>query len=442
VRLHWCEVELRQRDTWRVADHGFDAVPALVVAVEHDGKVGIGEAPAFRVTRHNSELPTMRAALEGLRPWLATTEPGPPGQLWPALRAQLTEHPFVLHAVDVALWDLWGKLQDRTVRALLGTDGPVRAVTAYSIGLDEPRTMPRKMHERPDWPIYKIKVAGPEHLDTLALLRSETNAPSHVDGNCSWQPKNILAALGPMAEFSVTLLEQPLPIPLWDEMRDVRKEAAFLVIADESVTSAGDVSRCRDGFDGVNIKLPKLGGLSPAMDAARAARAGAGHHGRLHAGIHGRHLGHRSTSRLSRPLGHGQRTAAPGRPGHGRRDRRRRPRPIVPRTGNGRAPASGGAGASRAGLRGVGGRDGPVGCWWGSGRLQGEAPRERLPGGACLFCRSGPRLRLACPAGHARGDRCMPLRCLAATCWLWWRGGLVGRVWWAPMDAGGWWVAG
>ncbi|WP_160310944.1 dipeptide epimerase [Streptomyces sp. 150FB] len=256
-----------------MADHGFDAIPALVVAVEHDGKVGIGEAPAFRVTRYNSELSTMRAALEDLRPWLATTEPGPPGPLWPALRAQLAEHPFVLHAVDVALWDLWGKLQDRTVRALLGTDGPVRTVTAYSIGLDEPRTMLRKMHDRPDWPIYKIKVAGPEHLDTLALLRSETDAPFYVDGNCSWQPKDILAALGAMAELGVTLLEQPLPIPLWDEMRDVRKEAAFPVIADESVTSAGDVPRCRDGFDGVNIKLPKLGGLSPAMDTARTARA-------------------------------------------------------------------------------------------------------------------------------------------------------------------------
>ena len=273
MRLYWCEVELRERDPWRVADHGFEAIPALIVAVEHDGVVGLGEAPSFRIAQYNSAIPAMRAAMAGLRSWLARTEPGPPERLWPILRERLAEHRFVLHAVDVALWDLWGKLHDRPVRTLLGSDGAVNAVSAYSIGLDEPRAMLRKMRDKPGWPVYKIKAAGPEHLDVLALLRSETDAPFYVDGNGAWKPNEILTSLDTMAELGVALLEQPLPIASWREMLGVRERAAFPVIADESLTAVEDLPRCQEGFDGINVKLPKLGGLSPAVKVTREARA-------------------------------------------------------------------------------------------------------------------------------------------------------------------------
>ncbi|MFI7610732.1 enolase C-terminal domain-like protein [Nonomuraea terrae] len=272
MRLRWIEIELRVRDPWRVAAHGFQAIPALVVAVEHDGMTGLGEAPAFRTAQYNSAIPAMGAALESLRPWLAQAAPAAPDRLWPTLRERLDGHPFVLHAVDVALWDLWGKVRDRPVRALLGADGAVGAVSAYSIGLDEPRAMVRKLRDKPGWPIYKIKIAGPEHLDVLRLLRAETDAPFYVDGNGAWRPDDLLASLDAMAELGVALLEQPLPVALGSEMPGVRRRAAFPVIADESVTAVEDVPGCRDGFDGVNVKPLKLGGLSPAAEVARAAR--------------------------------------------------------------------------------------------------------------------------------------------------------------------------
>ncbi|WP_268958652.1 enolase C-terminal domain-like protein [Nonomuraea aridisoli] len=103
-------------------------------------------------------------------------------------------------------------------------------------------------------------------------MRAETDAPFYVDGNGAWRPDDLPASLDVMAELGVALLEQPLPVAMWREMPAVRERAAFPVIADESVNSVADVPRCRDGFDGVNVKLPKLGGLSPAAAAARAAR--------------------------------------------------------------------------------------------------------------------------------------------------------------------------
>ena len=72
--------------------------------------------------------------------------------------------------------------------------------------------------------------------------------------------------------LGVEFLEQPLPREDWDGMRRVFRECALPVFADESGLVEEDVPRCAGVFHGINIKLTKAGGLTPARRMIARAR--------------------------------------------------------------------------------------------------------------------------------------------------------------------------
>jgi L-alanine-DL-glutamate epimerase-like enolase superfamily enzyme len=55
-------------------------------------------------------------------------------------------------------------------------------------------------------------------------------------------------------------------------MRRLRTASALPIIADESCIVEGDVERCQGAFHGINIKLTKCGGLTPARRMIQRAR--------------------------------------------------------------------------------------------------------------------------------------------------------------------------
>jgi L-alanine-DL-glutamate epimerase-like enolase superfamily enzyme len=70
----------------------------------------------------------------------------------------------------------------------------------------------------------------------------------------------------------VEFIEQPLPAGDWEGMQQVHRDSALPVIADESCLVEEDVDRCAGHFHGINIKLTKCGGLTPARRMIRRAR--------------------------------------------------------------------------------------------------------------------------------------------------------------------------
>ena len=68
-------------------------------------------------------------------------------------------------------------------------------------------------------------------------------------------------------------IEQPLAPDDWDGMRRVMRESVLPIIADESCRLESDVDRCPGCFHGINVKLTKCGGLTPAREARDLAAA-------------------------------------------------------------------------------------------------------------------------------------------------------------------------
>jgi L-Ala-D/L-Glu epimerase len=210
--------------------------------------------------------------LRAVRPTVEQTSLVRPEALWDQLQAVLAADPFAQCALDQAACDLWGKLQGKPLYELWGLDPSRAPATDYTIGIDDVDRMVAKMREFPDWPIYKIKLGTPHDLEIVQRLRAETQAIFRVDANCAWDAEQTIRNAQSMRELGVEFIEQPLPADQWEAMREVHARCVLPVIADESCIVEGDVPRCHGYFHGVNIKLVKCGGPTPARRMIEQAR--------------------------------------------------------------------------------------------------------------------------------------------------------------------------
>mgnify|MGYP001097743101 CR=1 FL=1 len=141
----------------------------------------------------------------------------------------------------------------------------------YTIGIDSIEMMKQKILETP-WPIYKIKLGAEHDLEIVSELRKITDALFRIDANCAWTVNETLENAVKLKELGVEFIEQPLNPDDWEEMKQLKSECVLPLIADESCQRFEDVEKCAEGFHGINIKLMKCGGLTPALKMIEKAR--------------------------------------------------------------------------------------------------------------------------------------------------------------------------
>lgn len=271
MRMVLRQFDLPLRHVFAISRGATEVSRTLVVELQQDGASGYGEAGENPF--YGASVANMQAALEGAGPQIEAARLDDPAEFWEALRPAIGANTFAQCALDVAAHDLWGKLRKRPVWDLWGLriDGPL-PLTNYTVGIDTVEVMVRKMQEFAGWPIYKIKLGTADDLAIVRELRRHTSSVFRVDANCAWDAETAIRLSGPLKELGVEFIEQPLPPERWDEMREVMRRSALPIIADESCRGEPDVERCRGHFHGINVKLVKCGGLTPARRMIGRAR--------------------------------------------------------------------------------------------------------------------------------------------------------------------------
>ena len=242
----------------------------LIVELAQDGTCGYGEGPES--TYYHASRAATRAALEQAQSKIEATWCEDPTEFWQQVQPALEGHPFAQCALDEAAHDLWGKRRGQPVWKLWGLDCQAGPLTDYTIGIDTIEVMVAKMQELAGWPVYKIKLGTPEDVEIVRALRRHTQAVFRVDANAGWTATETLRKAPVLKELGVEFIEQPLPPEDWAGMKEVFPRCALPVIADESCRTEADVDRCRECFHGINIKLVKCGGLTPARRMIARAR--------------------------------------------------------------------------------------------------------------------------------------------------------------------------
>lgn len=176
------------------------------------------------------------------------------------------------NALDCALWDLEAKQTGVPVWQLAGLAEPAPVATAFTISLGEPEVMERdaRVAAARGFGLLKCKLTGDGDLDRIAAVRA--GAPDVrliVDANESWHDRDIAGEAKALAAMGVEMVEQPIVHGQEERLAGVIASIPFC--ADESCHTRADLDHL-GGFDAINIKLDKAGGLTEALALAHAAR--------------------------------------------------------------------------------------------------------------------------------------------------------------------------
>jgi L-Ala-D/L-Glu epimerase len=270
MRLLTYFFELPLRHPFTTSRKSTTAQETVVVELDDGQHRGFGEATANGY--YGMTLEKIRAALNRVQSIVESHGPLDPPLLWETVAPELQDCPFALCAVDQAAYDLWGKQQGKPVYELWGLSTDHIPDSDFTIGIDSIDVMVTKLQEMPGWPIYKIKLGTSYDLEIIHELRKHTNALFRVDANCGWNADKAISLSHDLKSLNVEFIEQPLPAGDWHGYKRVFAESALPIIADESCIAEQDVAACHGHFHGINIKLMKCGGLTPARRMISHAR--------------------------------------------------------------------------------------------------------------------------------------------------------------------------
>lgn len=241
----------------------------LVTQLKMGNMTGYGEAP--EIDYHNTTVAGMMALLEEKRSLIERYSMTDPKRFWHFLHHLIPGQHFLICALDIAGWDLFGKMRRQPLYKVFGVKYENTPICDYTIGSDCIENMVAKLKAHP-WPLYKIKVTSGDDIDILRALREHTQSPFRIDGNEGLSFDDMKHMLPDLQKLGVNLIEQPLPDAEMDAMKELKALSPITLIADESCQELKDVARCAEGFDGINIKLTKCGGITPALEMIQAAR--------------------------------------------------------------------------------------------------------------------------------------------------------------------------
>ena len=267
--LRYSAHQLKFRDPFTISKGTKTHQPTLLVSLSMGKWTGYGEAPA--ITYYNISVEQMMADLEQKRTAVEKFAFTDPERYWHYLHHLFPQNPFLVCALDMAGWDLFGKMRGVSLQKLFNGQTDKSPLTDYTIGIDSQEKMVEKMLAKP-WPIYKIKVGTADDLPRLKAIRAHTQSTLRVDANAAWSLETALQLLPALKEIGVELVEQPLAKEDWEGMSILYKQSPLPLIADESCVGLSDVPRCADLFHGINIKLTKCSGLTPARQMIEKAR--------------------------------------------------------------------------------------------------------------------------------------------------------------------------
>ncbi len=269
MHLQWQSFNLEFQYPFTISKGTKTHQPTFIVAISHLGLTGYGEAPA--ITYYDISLEKMEADLFLKADILSKYNFNDPGRFWHFLHHLFPKNPFLVAALDLAGWDLFGKMRRQPICNMIAEPKTVLPLTDYTIGIDSIEKMVEKMEAKP-WPIYKIKLGTDQDIAIVEALRKHTKSKLRIDANAAWEKEEALEKITAFSKLGVEFIEQPLAKDNWVGMSWLYDRSPLPLIADESCVGETDVAKCTGHFHGINIKLTKCSGLTPALRMIREAR--------------------------------------------------------------------------------------------------------------------------------------------------------------------------
>jgi L-alanine-DL-glutamate epimerase-like enolase superfamily enzyme len=262
--------------------HGDHHTSDYVIVKLHtdEGIVGLGEATVSALWSGETSKGCVATLTDLIGPALVGADPTQISALRKLMDFLIKHNPFTKAAVEMALWDIAGKVRGVPVYELLGGKFWDIIPTKMMIGaFDLPRVQ-ALAEQFLTWgvPCLKVKV-GLDLAGDIARVKAVRDVAGPdvaitVDANCGWNVTAARIALGRLAEYRILVAEQPIA-PGDNEAMASLRSLGIPIMVDESVFTAKDawnVLRAH-AADVVSIYPGKNGGIAAAIEIAHVAQA-------------------------------------------------------------------------------------------------------------------------------------------------------------------------
>jgi L-alanine-DL-glutamate epimerase-like enolase superfamily enzyme len=243
---------------------------STVVAVETDaGITGYAECCPLGSAYLPSYAKGVRAGLREIGPKLIGLDPTNLGAVNRAMDAALRGHPYVKAPVDIACWDILGKVAGMPVYQLLGGRAQEKIALYRAISQESPEVMAAKIegYRAEGYTKFQLKVGGDADED-IARIRAcravlDRRDILVADANTGWTRAEAARVVAATSDLDV-YFEQPCPT--YEESVSIRRRTARPFVLDEVITDPAMLIRgvAEDAMDLINLKISKVGGLTKA----------------------------------------------------------------------------------------------------------------------------------------------------------------------------------
>jgi L-alanine-DL-glutamate epimerase-like enolase superfamily enzyme len=270
-------VELLLKEPYTIAYEHIESAVNVFLRIETDaGVLGFGCAAPDSVTGENGES-VLRAFEDSIEPVLSGADPLQRERLIMELFNQLQNQPAALALVDMALYDILGKVAGLPLYRLLGgyRDSIVTSITIGILPVEETVEKAREF-VRKGFQALKLKGGKivSEDVERILKVREAVGREISIrfDANQGYTVAESLEFIRATGGACVEMIEQPTPAEHPELLGRVR--GSIPVMADESLITAQDAfTLAGNGFaDLFNVKLMKVGGIAEAMRIGTVAR--------------------------------------------------------------------------------------------------------------------------------------------------------------------------
>ena len=213
--------------------------------------------------------PGARAGIGELAPTLIGEDPTAIGPINQLMDRALLGHPYVKSAIDMACWDLLGKVTGKSVCDLMGGKFGDSVALYRAISQRPADEMAENVaaHRADGYTKFQLKVGGQpqDDIDRIHAVSKILAADEILvaDANTGWRVDDAVRVVNAVRDCDV-YIEQPCRS--YEHCLIVRRKTSLPFILDENVTGIDALIRGHtDGaMDVINLKISKVGGLTKA----------------------------------------------------------------------------------------------------------------------------------------------------------------------------------
>lgn len=270
MKIGYKSFDLQLKYPFTIARFSRTSTPLLLLELEHEGLTGFGEA---------SMVPYMGESIQTATEFLKQVDlswlkyPFDFEEVTTFLDRLSPGNPNIKAAIDIALHDLAGKIENIPCYRMFGSDPLKMPETSYTLGIDTPEMIIRKLEDAGDCRIIKVKLGRDNDKELINTIRKVSGLPLFIDANQGWTDRSEgLDMAAWLAEQGALLIEQPMAKDDMDANAWITERSPIPILADEAVQRFADIDQLKGAYHGINMKLMKSAGMAEGFRMIKRAR--------------------------------------------------------------------------------------------------------------------------------------------------------------------------